>query len=79
MNRRRWQEIIITLFLGDALITLVWPRQHMRLWRDVLPFKLWRSGVRWCEDHPTVLRGIAVLEGGVMLRWAGRIYHTVSA
>ena len=77
MNRRRWQEIMVTLFLGDALITLIWPRPHMRLWRDILPFTLWRSGVRWCENHPTVMRGVGVIEGGLMLRWAQRIFRNV--
>ncbi len=75
MHKRRWQEVVISLFLGDALITLIWPRQHMRLWRDFIPLPIWRAGVRWFETHPVPTRLIGLLEGGLMLRWAGRIYR----
>ncbi len=75
MHKSRWQEALISLFLGDALISLIWPRQHMRLWRDLVPLSIWRAGVRWFERHPTATRLIGLLEGGVMLRWAGQIYR----
>ena len=75
MNKRRWQEPIISLFLGDALVTLLWPREHMRLWRDAVPLPIWRSAVRWFESHPTATRIVGLVQGGLMLRRASRIYR----
>jgi hypothetical protein len=66
---------MMELLLGDALITLIWPRQHMRLWHDLVPLAIWRSGVRWFETHPTATRLVGLVQGGLMLRWAGRIYR----
>lgn len=77
MNKRRWLEPVISLFLGDALVTLLWPREHMRLWRSVTTWKLWRSGVRWFEQHPTPTRIIGLVQGGLMLRWASKLYRNL--
>ena len=51
------------LMIGDALVTLVDPQRHCRLWMKG-PEK-WRQFVRVFVQHPGITRGLALGELGL--------------
>lgn len=57
----RLLEIVGQLFVGDGVTCLIVPRRHMLLWRDALPWSVWRNLVQWFADRPsvTILTGLA--------------------
>lgn len=61
MWQRRALEVTGELFIADGLVSIVAPAAHMRLWRDAIPVRLWRSAVQWLADVPGVTR---VIGGG---------------
>ena len=53
-------EIVGQFMVGDGVTCVVVPRRHMLLWRDALPWQLWRAIVQWCADRPnaTIVAGL---------------------
>jgi len=60
----RWgKESLAMMMIGDALVTLVDPQRHCRLWMKG-PEK-WREFVSLFVQHPGIARGLAVGELGL--------------
>lgn len=59
----RWaKESLAMLMVGDALVTLVDPERHCRLWMKGP--EGWRRFVNVFIEHPGVTRGLALAELG---------------
>jgi hypothetical protein len=63
LMKRRAKESVAMLMIGDALVTLVDPQRHCRLWMRG-PEK-WRQFVGMFVDHPVLTRGLALGELGL--------------
>ena len=61
--KRRAKESLAMVMIGDALITLVDPERHCRLWMRG-PQK-WRQFVNLFVKHPVITRGLALGELGL--------------
>jgi hypothetical protein len=60
----RWaKESLAMMMVGDALVTLVDPQRHCRLWMKG-PEK-WREFISLLVQHPGITRGLALGELGV--------------
>jgi len=60
----RWaKESLAMMMIGDALVTLVDPQRHCRLWMKG-PEK-WRQFISVFVQHPGITRGLALGELGV--------------
>ena len=60
----RWaKETLGMMMVGDALVTLVDPQRHCRLWMKG-PEK-WRQFISLFVDHPGITRGFALGELGL--------------
>ena len=60
----RWaKESLAMMMVGDALVTLVDPQRHCRLWMKG-PEK-WRQFIRLFVQHPGITRGLALGELGL--------------
>ena len=60
----RWaKESVAIMMIGDALVTLVDPQRHCRLWMKG-PEK-WRQFVGMFVQHPGITRGLALGELGL--------------
>lgn len=60
----RWaKESLAIMMIGDALVTLVDPQRHCRLWMKG-PEK-WRQFISLFVHHPGITRGLALGELGV--------------
>ena len=60
----RWaKESLAMIMIGDALVTLVDPQRHCRLWMKG-PEK-WRQFVGLFVQHPGITRGLALGELGL--------------
>lgn len=60
----RWaKESLAMIMIGDALVTLVDPQRHCRLWMKG-PQK-WRQFLNLFVQHPGVTRGLALGELGL--------------
>ena len=60
----RWaKESLAIMMIGDALVTLVDPQRHCRLWMKG-PEK-WRQFVSMFVQHPGITRGLALGELGL--------------
>jgi hypothetical protein len=61
---RRWaKESLAMMIIGDAVVTLVDPQRHCRLWMKG-PEK-WRQFINVFVRHPGITRGLALGELGV--------------
>lgn len=57
----RWaKESLAMLMVGDALVTLVDPKRHCRLWMKGP--EGWRRFLNLFIEHPGLTRGLAVVE-----------------
>ncbi|HJP92195.1 MAG TPA: hypothetical protein VJ875_09585 [Pyrinomonadaceae bacterium] len=61
--KRRAKESLAMVMIGDALMTLVDPERHCRLWMRG-PQK-WRQFVNLFVKHPVITRGLALGELGL--------------
>jgi hypothetical protein len=60
----RWaKESLAMMMIGDALVTLVDPQRHCRLWMKG-PEK-WRQFISVFVQHPSITRGLALGELGL--------------
>ncbi len=60
----RWaKESLAMIMVGDALVTLVDPQRHCRLWMKG-PDK-WRQFISLFVQHPGITRGLALGELGL--------------
>jgi hypothetical protein len=73
----RWaKESLAMLMVGDALVTLVDPERHCRLWMKGP--EGWRRFVSVFIEHPGITRGLAVVELGLGV-WLAEKQKPVSA
>ena len=66
---RRTLETVGLLMIGDGLLTALWPRRHMALWRDGP--EGWRKAVQALEDRPAMTAAIGAAEAALGL-WLAR-------
>lgn len=60
----RWaKESLSMMMIGDALVTMVDPQRHCRLWMKG-PDR-WREFVSFFVQHPGITRGLALAELGL--------------
>lgn len=60
----RWaKESLAMLMVGDALVTLLDPERHCRLWMKGP--EGWRRFIQTFVEHPGLTRGLALAELGV--------------
>jgi hypothetical protein len=57
------KESLAMMMIGDALVTLVDPQRHCRLWMNGP--RPWREFVNLFVKHPIMARGLALGELGV--------------
>lgn len=63
-SANRWaKESLAILMVGDALLTLVDPQRHCRLWMKGP--EGWRNFIRLFVEHPNLTRGLALAELGL--------------
>jgi hypothetical protein len=60
---RRAKESLAMLMVGDALVTLVDPERHCRLW--MRGPQGWRRFIKLFIEHPGLTRTLAVAELGL--------------
>jgi hypothetical protein len=73
----RWaKESLAMIMIGDALVTLVDPQRHCRLWMKG-PEK-WRQFVGLFVEHPGISRGLAFGELGLGM-WLAEKQKPVAA
>jgi hypothetical protein len=60
----RWaKESLAMMMIGDALVTLVDPQRHYRLWMKGP--ETWRQFISLFVQHPGITRGLALGELGL--------------
>ena len=57
---RRLSESAGMLMIGDAVLGLLYPRQHCLLWRGGPQW--WREAIDWFAAHPQATRAFAASE-----------------
>ena len=62
MTARRLTEVLAMMMIGDAVVSLLFPRQHISLWNAGPP--LWRAAMDELGRRPGLTRSLAVLELG---------------
>ena len=67
---RRLNETAAMLLIGDAVLGMLYPRAHCRLWQAGPEW--WRDTVEWFATHPTATRTAAAAELAVGLWCAGQ-------
>lgn len=73
--RRRAYELVCSALLGDALTTIAAPEQHMRLWRDALPWRWWRALSDWFIARPAAARLYGLAQAAAALLALPRAYR----
>lgn len=63
MGKQRIQECLAIVLLGDAVIGLLNPRRHSRLWKNGP--KSYREMMQFFIEHPNWLRALSVAELGL--------------
>ena len=59
-TNRRLSESAGMLMIGDAVLGLLYPRQHCLLWRGGPQW--WREAIDWFAAHPHATRAFAASE-----------------
>lgn len=63
VGTRLAKESLAMLMIGDALVTMVDPERHCRLWMKGP--EGWKKFVRTFVEHPGIARGLALAELGL--------------
>lgn len=66
----RASELMGILMIGDAVLGLLRPTEHCRVWQAGRGW--WRDTVEWFGSHPDVTRAVALAELGAGLWLASR-------
>jgi hypothetical protein len=64
-SQHRASEVMGMLMIGDAVLGLLRPTEHCRLWQAGPGW--WRDTVEWFAGHPDVTRAVAMAELGAGL------------
>jgi hypothetical protein len=70
-TQHRTSELIGMLMIGDAVLGLLRPAEHCRVWQAGRG--RWRDMVEWFATHPELTRAVAVAELGAGLWLASQV------
>jgi hypothetical protein len=62
MNARRWKELLAIGMVGEGVLAMFFPTEHLSLWH-VGPGPMKRA-IRYCEERPGLTRLLATMEAG---------------
>ena len=67
------QDVIALSLVGDGLVSVLWPRRHVMLWKfGPKPYQRLANAV---ADHPMMIRAVAAAELAGGLWWTRRLYR----
>ncbi len=70
MKSRNWMETLTMMMIGDAVLSILFPKKHLQLWR-VGPFANSKT-VDFFVEHPGLTQLISAIEIALALWLASR-------